>query len=48
MIPEGWITKRFADVADYKAGRTPARATSEYWTESDDGIPWVTISDMAE
>ena len=48
MIPEGWTTKRFADVADYKAGRTPARATSEYWTESDDGIPWVTISDMAE
>ena len=48
MIPEGWITKRFADVAVYKAGRTPARATSEYWTEFDDGVPWVTISDMAE
>ena len=48
MIPEGWITKRFADVADYKAGRTPARATSKYWTGTDEGMPWVAISDMAE
>ena len=48
MIPEGWVIKCFADVADYKAGRTPARATSEYWVGTDDGVPWVTISDMAE
>lgn len=48
MIPEGWKTKRFAEVAAYKAGRTPSRAISEYWTRADDGVPWVTISDMAE
>ena len=48
MIPEGWTIKSFADIADYKAGRTPARATSEYWFEVDGGIPWVAISDMAE
>ncbi len=48
MVPEGWTTKRFADVADYRAGRTPARATPEYWMESDDGVPWISISDMSE
>ena len=48
MVPEGWTTKRFADVADYRAGRTPARAAPEYWMESDDGVPWVSISDMSE
>ena len=48
MVPEGWTTKRFADVADYRAGRTPARAAPEYWMKSDDGVPWVSISDMSE
>lgn len=47
MIPEGWTIKSFADIADYKAGRTPARATFEYWFGVDGGIPWVAISDMA-
>ena len=48
MIPEGWATKPFADVADFSAGRTPARATAEYWMGADDGVPWVSISDMTE
>ena len=48
MIPEGWTIKSFADIADYKAGRTPTRATPEYWFEVDGGVPWVAISDMAE
>ena len=48
MIPEGWTTRLFADVADFNAGRTPARATAEYWMGVDDGVPWVSISDMNE
>ena len=48
MIPEGWTTRLFADVADFNAGRTPARATAEYWMGVDDGVPWVSISDMTE
>ena len=48
MIPEGWTIRRFAEIADYKAGRTPTRATAEYWKRDDDGIPWVSISDMTE
>ena len=48
MMPAGWTTKRFADVADYRAGRTPARANPLYWKDADDGVPWVAISDMTE
>lgn len=48
MTPEGWTSRRFADVADYKAGRTPTRALREYWEDADDGVPWVSISDMTE
>jgi type I restriction enzyme S subunit len=48
MIPDGWTPRRFADIADYKTGRTPARANSLYWKDADGGIPWVAISDMAE
>ena len=47
MIPDGWTVQRFADIAVYKAGRTPARANADYWVGGDDSIPWVTISDMA-
>jgi len=47
-IPVGWTIRCFADIADYKAGRTPARANTDYWTEDDDGVPWVTIADMSD
>ena len=46
MIPDGWTVKRFAEIARYKAGRTPARANADYWKNADDGVPWVAISDM--
>ena len=48
MIPEGWTTKYFGEVADYSAGRTPARAIAEYWGGTDTEVPWVSISDMTE
>lgn len=48
MTPEGWTRKRLADVASYRAGRTPARATAAYWVDAGDGMPWVAISDMTE
>ena len=46
MMPGSWSTRRFADVATYKAGRTPARANNAYWHDSGEGVPWVAISDM--
>ena len=48
MTPEGWKSARFAEIADYKAGRTPARARPEYWASTHRGVPWVSISDMSE
>ncbi|MCY4438143.1 MAG: restriction endonuclease subunit S [Chloroflexi bacterium] len=48
MVSENWTIKSFAEIARYSAGRTPARATPEYWMAADDSVPWVAISDMTE
>lgn len=48
MIPDGWSSKRFAEIAVYKPGRTPARANSDYWSGAGDGVPWVSIADMTD
>lgn len=41
-----WVERPLAEVADYKVGRTPARASAAYWDQTGDVEPWVTISDM--
>lgn len=46
MIPDSWSAHRFADIATYKAGRTPPRANSAYWQDGTDNLPWLAISDM--
>ena len=46
VVPTGWTATRFADIADYSIGRTPARARSEYWADDGATVPWVAISDM--
>lgn len=43
--PEEWAVVPFREVANYDAGRTPARAHSSYWL-GEDLVPWVAISDM--
>lgn len=48
MIPDSWVICRFEEIATYKAGRTPARESSDYWQKSSNNVPWVTISDMHE
>jgi type I restriction enzyme S subunit len=48
MIPDEWKVARFSEIADYKVGRTPARANPEYWDQAGNGVPWVSISDMTE
>jgi type I restriction enzyme S subunit len=48
MMPAGWKAERFADIAVYGAGRTPARANPDYWAGAAGGVPWVAISDMTE
>jgi type I restriction enzyme S subunit len=48
MTPEGWRVLPLSEVADYRAGRTPARARPDYWPTSGEGVPWVAISDMTD
>lgn len=47
-VPDGWTLEPFSEVATFKAGRTPARANSAYWTGSGTRYPWVAISDMSD
>lgn len=48
MTPDEWRTVRFKEIADYRTGRTPARARQEYWHRDSASVPWVTISDMRQ
>lgn len=41
-----WPVELFESIADYDTGKTPARASAEYWAKGPDGVPWVTISDL--
>ena len=43
-LPERWKWCRLPDVASYRMGKTPPTKDSAYW--ADNGIPWVSISDM--
>ena len=45
-IPVGWQWVLFGDIADFSAGRTPARKEADYWNTGDH--PWVSIADMKE
>lgn len=48
MTTQGaWPIRQFAEVADYGVGKTPARANADYWAQSDQNVPWVSISDLA-
>lgn len=48
MLPDDWDLVTLADVADYRAGRTPSRANSSFWEGADATLPWVSIADMVE
>ena len=46
-VPAHWRVKRLKHaVADLVAGGTPETSNPENWTEDDDGVPWVAISDL--
>jgi len=47
--PRNWKEKRLKDVIyQFIGGGTPESGNEEYWTDQDDGIPWVAISDMTK
>ena len=45
-LPAGWEWARFPNTCHYKVGKTPSTKNPSYWTEAEDGIPWVSISDL--
>ena len=45
-LPLGWKVLRLPEVAEYKPGKTPATKNNTYWTDSFNGVPWVSIADM--
>ena len=44
-IPENWCWCRLGEIVNYKMGKTPPRAESEWWGNKED-IPWISIADM--
>ena len=44
-IPESWCWCRLGEIINYKMGKTPPRAESEWWGTKE-GTPWISIADM--
>ena len=44
-IPETWCWCRLGEIVNYKMGKTPPRAESEWWGNKED-TPWISIADM--
>ena len=45
-VPEGWKKGQAQDFFDITIGKTPPRAESQWFTTSEEGVPWISISDM--
>ena len=45
-IPEGWEVKAASDISQITIGKTPPRKESQWFTNSTEGIPWISIRDM--
>ncbi len=45
-IPDGWRTGKAIDFFNITIGKTPPRSESQCFTDGNNGIPWVSISDM--
>jgi type I restriction enzyme S subunit len=47
-VPEGWEKKKAQDFFQISIGKTPPRVEKQWFTDSKNGIPWVSISDMKD
>lgn len=45
-IPEGWRKDRADSFFNITIGKTPPRAEKQWFVNGDEGIPWLSISDM--
>jgi len=46
-LPNQWEWVHLPDVTEYKVGKTPSTKSNVYWTDSEDGINWVSIADLS-
>ena len=47
-VPEHWVVCRLKHgISEMDSGGTPDTSNTNYWSDNDDGIPWVTIGDMS-
>ena len=45
-VPEGWKKDQAEKFFNITIGKTPPRAEKQWFVKSNDGVPWVSISDM--
>ena len=47
-VPEGWYIDRVDHYFKITIGKTPSRAEKQWFTNSGEGTPWISISDVGE
>ena len=47
-LPDNWEWSRFGELVDFFTGKTPSTKDSTYWSDGNDGYPWISISDMMD
>ena len=47
-VPEGWYIDRADHYFKITIGKTPSRVEKQWFTNSGEGTPWISISDMGE
>ena len=47
-VPQGWEKASAESFFEITIGKTPPRVESEWFTDMENGVPWVSISDMGE
>ncbi|EBB4398707.1 restriction endonuclease subunit S [Salmonella enterica] len=47
-LPVGWEWVRLPEITHYQVGKTPSTKNSSFWGSHENGIPWVSISDLVQ
>lgn len=47
-LSEGWEWARLPEITHYQVGKTPSTKDSNFWGSHENGIPWVSISDLVQ
>ncbi|EOF5098385.1 restriction endonuclease subunit S [Salmonella enterica] len=47
-LPAGWEWARLPEITHYQVGKTPSTKDSSFWSSHENGIPWVSISDLVQ